>query len=105
MAKSTGSDVADRVADFIGKSLGELANRKDALQKELADVERQIDGVRERVLASFPGFRAAAGRAARKATKAAVKAREVSEATRRKMAAAARKRWAKAKKVGKNSLG
>jgi hypothetical protein len=27
-SKSTGSEVADRVADFIGKSLGELMNRK-----------------------------------------------------------------------------
>ena len=32
----------DSVAEFIGSSLGELMNRKDALVKQLASVEKQI---------------------------------------------------------------
>ena len=104
MAKSTGSKVADRVADFIGKSLGELANRKDKLQRELADVDSQIASVRQKVLDALPEASAAAGAAAGKAAKAASRARRFSKATRAKMAAAAKRRWAKAKKAGKNSL-
>ena len=105
MAKSTGNRVADRVADFIGKSLGELANRKNKLQRELAEVDGQIAAVRQKVLDALPEASAAAGAAAGKAAKAAKGARRFSEATRRKMAAAARKRWAIAKRAGKNSLG
>ena len=105
MAKSTGSKVADRVADFIGKSLAGLANRKDKLQRELAEVDGQIGAVRQKVLEALPEASAAAGAAAGKAARAAKRARRYSEATRAKMAAAARRRWAKAKKAGKNSLG
>ena len=50
MAKSTGIEVADRVADFIGKSLGELMNRKDALQTELARVDAEMLSVRDSVM-------------------------------------------------------
>jgi hypothetical protein len=53
----------DNVAEFIGSSLGELMNRKDALAKQLASVEQQIAAARERVMVVS---RKAAG-AARKA--------------------------------------
>lgn len=105
MAKSTGNDAADRVADIIGRALGELANRKDALQKELTVVERQISAVRDKVLAALPEAGEAAGRTAGRASKAVGKARTLSAATRRKMADAARRRWAKAKKDGERGKG
>ena len=100
MAQSTGSHAADRVADTIGRTLGVLANRKDALQKELAVVERQISAVRDKVLAALPDAGEAAGRTAGKASKAVRKARTLSAATRRKMTAAAARRWVNTKENG-----
>ncbi len=43
---SRGSAAGD-VAEFIGTSLGDLMNRKDALVRQLVDVDRQIASVRE----------------------------------------------------------
>ena len=40
----------DSVAEFIGSSLGELMNRKDALARQLASVEKQIAAARESVV-------------------------------------------------------
>jgi hypothetical protein len=40
----------DSVAEFIGSSLGELMNRKDALVKQLASVEQQIAAARDSVV-------------------------------------------------------
>jgi hypothetical protein len=40
----------DSVAEFIGSSLGELMNRKDALAKQLASVEQQIAAARDSVV-------------------------------------------------------
>jgi hypothetical protein len=40
----------DSVAEFIGSSLGELMNRKDALAKQLASVEKQIAAARDKVV-------------------------------------------------------
>lgn len=40
----------DNVAEFIGSSLGELMNRKDALTRQLASVEKQIAAARARVM-------------------------------------------------------
>jgi hypothetical protein len=61
---------ADSVAEFIGSSLGELMNRKDALAKQLATVEKQIAAARDSVVVA--GRKTAS--AARKAvTRAAVK--------------------------------
>lgn len=105
--KSKSADgVAESIAAFIGTSMGGLAGRKDALQKELADVERQIAGVRDSVMRQFGGV-AAVKRAVRKVVKGATKSarKAVSPATRAKMAAAAKQRWAKAKKAGKTTLG
>lgn len=103
MAKSTGIEVADRVADFIGKSLGELMNRKDALQTELARVDAEMLSVRDSVMRQFGDAIPQARRAARKAARKAKRA--FSPETRAKMADAAKRRWARAKRAGKNSLG
>lgn len=93
--------VADQVAAFIGRTMGELLNRKDALSKQMAEVDRQIAEVRQRVARQFgdylPGQKSRAGRARRPnaaATRSA-SARVVSAETRRKMAEAARRRWAR----------
>lgn len=105
MAKRKAShDVASRIAAFIGKSMATLANRKDALQRELADVERQIEGVRKSVVTQFSkGEIPFPKRRAKRAAKAAK--RVMSPEARAKMAAAAKRRWAAAKKAGKTSLG
>ena len=39
--------VAGNVAEYIGTSLADLMNRKDALVRQLGDVDRQIASVRE----------------------------------------------------------
>jgi uncharacterized protein involved in exopolysaccharide biosynthesis len=107
MSKKTASDnVADQIATFIGKSMGELLNKKESLQRQLAEVEQQIAGVRKRVLKQFGGAEKAS-RKAKRALKQAGKAmrRELSPATRRKMAIAARKRWAKVRKAAKDVTG
>jgi len=107
MSKKRASDsVADQIASFIGKSMGELVNRKDSLQAQLADVEKQIDGVRRKVLKQFGGADTI-GRNAKSTLKRAGKSvrRELSPATRRKMAIAAKKRWARARKAAKDVTG
>lgn len=107
MSKKRASDsVADQIASFIGKSMGELVNKKESLQKQLADVERQIDGVRRKVLKQFGGAETAA-RKAKSRLKRAGKAvrRELSPDTRRKMAIAAKKRWARVRKAAKDATG
>jgi hypothetical protein len=99
----TGSSgtVADQVAEFIGRTMGELLNRKDALTKQMADVDQQIAEVRQRVVRQF-GEYVPAGAARSRVRKAAARVRAagetvraVSSETRRKMAAAARRRWAR----------
>lgn len=94
--------VADQVAEFIGKTMGELLNRRDALTKQMAEVERQITDVRSRVVRQFgeylptPRERKRARKAVVRKVKAAQAAvRDISEDTRRKMAESARKRWAR----------
>ena len=110
-SKSDGSDgVADQIAEFIGKTMGDLVNRKESLQRELSEVEGQIAGVRDAVVRQLgPTVRAGrkAGKRAIKRGRKAVKTarRALSPETRAKMAAAAKKRWAAAKKAGKTALG
>ena len=48
--------VADQVAEFIGRSMGELLNRKDSLTKQMADVDEQIADVRQRVVRQFGSY-------------------------------------------------
>lgn len=102
-AKKT-DDVAASIAAFIGKSMGTLAARKDALQKELAAVERQIASVRDGVMRSLGAREIPFPKRKLKAANKAGK-RVMSPEARARMAAAAKKRWAAAKKAGKNSLG
>ena len=94
--------VADQVAEFIGRTMGELLNRKDALARQMADVDSQIAEVGKRVTKQFGAYlpttsrRRTVEKTVAKKTRAARRAiREISEETREKMAAAARKRWAK----------
>jgi hypothetical protein len=97
--RAKGSRVADQVAKFIGRSMGELLNRKDALRKQLAEVDRQIAEVRQRVVRQFgeylPARNRARGRKAPAGKLGRAVSRIVSADTRRKMADAARKRWAR----------
>lgn len=102
-AKKT-SDVAASIAAFIGKSMGTLAARKDALQKELAAVDRQIASVRDGVMRSLGARELPLPNRKLKAAKKAAK-RVMSPEARARMAAAAKRRWAAAKKAGKNRLG
>ena len=102
--KNQGSNgtVADQVAEFIGRTMGELLNKKDTLNKQMAEVDSQIADIRKRVVSQFGalvptarrGRRAMKG-AAKRVRAAAAGAREVSEETRTKMAEAARRRWAR----------
>lgn len=105
MAKARKTDdVAASIAAFIGKSMGTLAARKDALHKELAAVERQIAAVRDGVIRSLGAREIPFPKRKAKAAKKAVK-RVMSPEARARMATAAKRRWAAAKKAGKNSLG
>jgi len=99
---SANGTIADQVAEFIGRTMGELLNRKDALSKQMADVDRQIADVRQRVVRQFgeylptPAERRRARRTVTRRVKAAeASVREITTETRRKMAEAARKRWAR----------
>lgn len=104
MAKRSGSGLAA----MVGRELGKLAARKDALSRQLASVEREMAAIRESVARALDGGglvgngRKAAKSAARKARKVAK--RVMSPEARAKMAAAAKRRWAAAKKAGKHSL-
>ena len=84
--------------------MGELINKKELLERQLADVEGQIAGVRHKVLRQFGGT-VQARRRVKRAVKGAVRAakRELSPETRRKMAASAKRRWAKARQGGKET--
>ncbi len=97
-----GGTVADQVAEFIGRSLGDLLNRRDSLSKQMAEVEQQIADVRHRVVRQFGEYlptprerRRAKKAVARKVKAVRNAAREISEETRKKMAEAAKKRWAR----------
>ncbi|MEZ5286226.1 MAG: hypothetical protein R2712_15730 [Vicinamibacterales bacterium] len=53
---SSSGTVADQVAEYIGRSMGELLNKKDALAKQMADVDAQIADIRSRVMKQFGGY-------------------------------------------------
>jgi hypothetical protein len=75
---AAGRTSLDDAATFIGSSLGELMNRKDALAKQLATVEKQIAAARERVTSTVSSTVAAARKVvpstAKKTAKAAAPA-------------------------------
>ena len=77
-ASAAGRTSVNDVATFIGASLGELMNRKDALATQLAAVEKQIAAARDRVTATVSSTVAAARKAvpsrAKKTAKAAAPA-------------------------------
>lgn len=103
------TNVADSIAEFIGRSMGDLLNRKEALQRQLAEVEGQIVDVGHRVNRQLgqlttparkrrgrrTGVKGVADQAVRQAKKAT---RVISPETRKKMADAAKKRWAAVKR-------
>ena len=43
------STLADQVAEYVGKSLGDLLNRRDALLKEVPAIDGQVAAVSKRV--------------------------------------------------------
>ena len=81
------------LAAFVGRTLGRLAAKRDRLARQLAGVDKEIADVR-----------ASVGRRPDTPTVKTRKRAPMSEATRRKMADAARARWAAAKKAGKKNL-
>jgi hypothetical protein len=52
---SAGSEgtLADQVAEYVGKSLGDLLNRRDALLKEVASIDSQVAAVSKKVAKQF----------------------------------------------------
>ena len=57
--KGPQGSVAGNVAEYIGASLADLMNRKDALVRQLGDVDRQIASVRDmgaRLASAVPRF-------------------------------------------------
>jgi hypothetical protein len=57
---------ADRIAEYIGRSLAELGNRKDALAQQLVEVERQLGEVKARIGSQIGSAMPAVGGRARK---------------------------------------
>src|SRR5687768_15902507 len=102
--------LADQVAEYVGKPLGDLMNRRDALLKEVAAIDGQVASVRSRVAKQFgkwvPYAGEAAGKAAGAASAAARKGRrKFSAAQRAEVAERMKKYWAKRKKAAKKGGG
>lgn len=93
------------IAAMVGRELGKLAARKDALARQLAAVEQEIAAVRESVTKALSTREIPFPKANAKAKLRRAGRRALSAETRAKMAAAAKRRWAAAKKAGKNALG
>lgn len=101
------STLADQVAEFVGKSLGDLLNRRDALLKEVGTIDGQVAAVSKRVtkqLGKWVPYGAPAEGPAEKAAKAG---KTGSKRSRRKFTAEQRaevaermkKYWAKRRKA------
>ena len=52
VSNSQQASVTNQVAEYIGMSLADLMNRKDALVRQLATVDQQISSARRRVTAT-----------------------------------------------------
>jgi hypothetical protein len=89
------------IAAMIGRALGRLAAKRDRLARQLAGVDKEIAAVKASVdrAAKVPRT------TARRAPSAVSGKRVLSDATRRKMADAAKARWAAARQAGKKRLG
>jgi hypothetical protein len=109
MAKKAedGSTLADQVAEYVGKSLGDLLNRRDALLKEVQGIDAQVAAVSKRVtkqLGEWIPYGAPAEGALERAAKAG---KTGSKRSRRKFTAEQRaevaermkKYWAKRRKA------
>jgi hypothetical protein len=92
------------IATLVGRELGKLAARKDALARQLASVEREMASVRDSVTRALGGGIVGSSRKVAKAATKRAK-RVMSPEARAKMAEAAKRRWAAAKKAGKKTLG
>lgn len=101
--------LADQVAEFMGKSLGDLMNRRDALLREVASIDSQVAAVSKRVtkqLGKWIPYSAPTEGPAQKAAKAG---KTGSKRARRKFTAEQRaevaermkKYWAKRRKEAK----
>ena len=101
------STLADQVAEFMGKSLGDLMNRRDALLREVQSIDSQVSAVSKRVskqLGTWIPYGAPAEGALEKAAKAG---KSGSKRARRKFTAEQRaevaermkKYWAKRRKA------
>ena len=101
------STLADQVAEFVGKSLGDLLNRRDTLLKEVHSIDSQVAAVSRRVsrqLEKWVPYGASAEGALEKAAKAG---KTGSKRSRRKFTAEQRaevaermkKYWAKRRKA------
>jgi len=98
-----GNPTLNRNAEELGHLLGHVAARVDAWKKQREELASQLSKIVQTAngLMADLGERAAVGRQRAAKTIAGTK-RRLSKATRAKMAAAARKRWA-LRKAGKSS--
>ena len=54
--KTTGvgeATLSDQVAEYVGKSLSKLLNRRDSLLREVASIDTQVAAVSEKVAKQF----------------------------------------------------
>jgi hypothetical protein len=108
--KTTGvaeTTLADQVAEYVGKSLGDLLNRRDSLLKEVATIDAQVAAVSKKVAKQFgkwvpyrtvdaPVAKAAkAGKAGSKRQRRKFSAEQRAEVSERM-----RKYWAARRKAG-----
>jgi hypothetical protein len=106
---STGTEgtLADQVAQYVGKSLGDLLNRRDALLKEVASIDSQVAAVSKKVAKQFgrwvPYSGAAPDTKAGKASKAGSKRqrRKFTAEQRAEVSERMRKYWAARRKAAK----
>jgi len=103
----TDSTLADQVAEYVGKSLGDLLNRRDTLLKEVQSIDGQVAAVSKRVskqLGKWIPYGAPAEGAAEKAAKAGKTGskrsrRKFSAEQRAEVAERMKKYWAKRRKA------
>jgi hypothetical protein len=111
LAKKRAEDVitlADQVAEYVGKSLGDLVSRRDALLKEVAGIDGQVAAVSRKVAKQFGKWVPYAGTQGTAVTKA-VKAGKAGSRRQRRRAFTAEQRaevaarmkayWAKRRKA------
>lgn len=99
MAKATGNAAA-QIEGFIKRSLADLKSRREALLRQVKAIDNEMAMARIRAIKELGGVPGEPF-----VPDPRLKGRRFpSMETRQKMAAAARRRWAKARKAGKRSL-